>query len=219
MKTYLAAILGVIVLLIVAGSAFASPVAQLVTDPSTVVWNYYVDWGSHPTLGTSLSPMNATSNGGMDVTVSDFGVFLLMTQGQSGNGGNFTNGDNIIEDPFDADSIVVSFATPVYSGGAQMMSNGLGAFTGYIKAYDSSNNLLGSFSEAGNANYNADDSAIFIGVKSLTADIAKLEFSTNSGRGGVMINRLEMQAVPEPGSLCALATGLGSLAFFVRKRK
>jgi hypothetical protein len=68
-----------------------------------------------------------------------------------------------------------------------------------------------------------DGTAIFIGVQSATANIARVDFSTNAGGGGTAINQVQLLTtpavpVPEPTSLLALVAGLGSLGAFLRKR-
>jgi hypothetical protein len=75
--------------------------------------------------------------------------------------------------------------------------------------------VLGSWTKAGTASSNGDNSAIFIGIRSDSTDINKIVFSLDDGGNGSTsdfgINRFDFNAgpaaaVPEPASLTLLAS-------------
>jgi hypothetical protein len=78
--------------------------------------------------------------------------------------------------------------------------------------------VLGSWTKAGTASSDGDNSAIFIGIRSDSTDINKIVFSLDDGGNGSTsdfgINRFDFNAgpaaaVPEPATLTLL--GLGAL--------
>ena len=92
-------------------------------------------------------------------------------------------------------------------------------FTAFISAFDSDNNLLGSFSAPGTSSLNLDNSALFLGVKSDTANIARLVLSTSENNRPLAINKLRLATVPEPspaGTIYVLGTVL--LIFSVKRK-
>jgi hypothetical protein len=213
---------GAIALLAIAGTAHAD--ISFITDKSSVAWGDYVDWGAVATAGSATTPYAAVSNNGLSATVSDTNGFYGAVQPYSWDG-NFSLGDNVLYTLHASDPIIVKFATPVFGGGAQIESTLRGDFIGTVSAYDSDNSLLGTFSLPGASVSSQDGTAIFIGIGSTDQDISELQFSSTNDLAGFGINRLQLatvavipQAVPEPGSLLALAMGVGSMGAFLRKR-
>jgi len=99
------------------------------------------------------------------------------------------------------------------------MPNGYGTFTAEIQAFDKNGNLLGSFTEAGNATSAADNSAIFIGIYDSSPEIASIKIGM-SGSYNFLINKFDFvttsTAVPEPASL--IMAGIAATATFAFMR-
>ena len=162
--------------------------------------NDYYDWG---TLGPGTTVNNSstvTSHLGKSATISQAsasGTFQILKQSLTPNtwspgtgwNGNFVPGDNVLSTNSTGGSITITFANPVHGALTQIQRNAFGDFTAILTAYDVSNDTLGNFSLAGLSTSNADNSAIFIGVKDSTASIAKLTFSV-TGNEYFSINRL-----------------------------
>ncbi|MEH2326843.1 MAG: hypothetical protein V7K32_25425 [Nostoc sp.] len=114
----------------------------------------------------------------------------------------------------------ISFAQPVYGAGTQIavdISN-LEVET-FINAFDSSNNLLGSFSVLGTSSLALDNSAVFLGVRSDTANISRLVFSSSAPQYGLAINQVSIVAAPEPSlTLAILAFGISGAVLKLRQR-
>ena len=108
--------------------------------------------------------------------------------------------------------LTLTFADPVFGAGAQLAAGGVFNFIGTISAFDSEDNLLGSFSAAGTSSLALDNSALFFGVIDEQPRISKLEFKSSIPNGPFGINQLSLvtdlipdqTAVPEPASLIAL---------------
>ena len=163
--------------------------------------NDYYDWG---TLGPGTTVNNlstVTSNLGKSATISQAsasGTFQILKQSLTPNtltgtgwNGNFTPGDNVLSTNSTGGPITITFTNPVHGALTQIQRNTFGDFTANLTAYSVNNNTyntLGNFSLAGLSTSNADNSAIFIGVKDSTASIAKLTFSV-TGNEYFSINR------------------------------
>lgn len=151
--------------------------------------NDYYDWGTLGGNETTIgNPSTVTSNLGKSATISQSGgSFQILKQSLTrgtwspgtGWNGNFHPGDNLLWTNESNGPITITFANPVFGALTQIQGNSSfgNFFTANLTAYDVSNNSLGTFSLAGLSTSNADNSAIFIGVKDSTASIAKLTFS------------------------------------------
>lgn len=199
--------------------AHAAP--QLVTSRPALGGTDFLDWGTVGADGVDLgSSFHTTSHGGVGIDVSDNHSFILFEQG-NGFGGNFAPGDQVLTNEHSGPD-TISFNTSVSAVGFQIQDVFGGNFTATLSAYDSSNNLLGSFNENGLSTIGAgDNSAIFLGVKDSSADIAKIVFNTPSGWFG--INRMDLTPgppVPETSSILGLGSMvcLGGLLLIRRKR-
>jgi hypothetical protein len=122
--------------------------------------------------------------------------------------------------------ISLSFgATSVSAGGAQIATI-YGAFTAKVQAFDANGKSLASFTETGNCTNSADNSAIFIGISSSSANIHEIALSVtkasyNLGKGDVTINKFDFRTSPlaaavptvrQPGSGLNLAPLASSLS-------
>ena len=210
-----------ILVLLLASSAQSVPVE--VNSRVALGGNDFIDWGTLGPQNTVLqSPFPVNSTGGISAVVSQTGnltgnpIFQRIDQ-SSGWSGNFAPGDALIWNQENADHVFVQFSIPVAGVGAQVQSNFFGNFTMALEVFDSGNNLLGSFSENGNSNANADNSAIFLGALNDTANIDHINYILSGIGGGFAMNQLDLVTdgqlapIPEPGTILLLATSLTGL--------
>lgn len=160
----------------------------------------------------------------------------LLTFGSGGEGqrrdqgvgwyGNFAPGDELLWTGSTDGPMTFTFLNgfTVSGVGTQIETDSPGDFTAFIQAYDAENQLIASFSEDGNSNYNNDGSAIFIGLANVPG-IAKVVFSVTSCSadcGDFAVNQLDVvpTEVPEISSILLLGSGLGMIAgtLLVRSR-
>jgi hypothetical protein len=157
-----------------------------ITDRAALGRNDVIDWADLGPAGTTVSnPFTISSVGGMVTDVSKpapQGAFQVYYQTTGGWLGNFAAGDAVLWSQGDAGPIALEFAAPVEGAGAQLQMDSFGAFTGVVTAYDSGGNPLGEFSLDGEViGDTGDGSAIFLGVRSDSADIARVEFWLEDG--------------------------------------
>lgn len=108
--------------------------------------------------------------------------------------------------------LTLTFPEPVFGVGTQVAAGGTTeSYAVTISAFDSSDQLLGSFDTTGSSSEALDDSAVFVGVIADEATIAKLELSTALPTAPLGINQLSLlgtergASVPEPSLLLGLA--------------
>jgi hypothetical protein len=167
-------------------------------------------------------------------TATDAGLYLTVVGGpfqrldqSSGWGGNFSPGDALLFNTGHG-PVVLSFTQPyVTAVGTQIAAWAFGPFTARIEALDSANNVLASFTFAGDATAAADGSAPFVGIRS-DEPFARARFSldwASDDPASFAINRVDVEhgavIVPEPGSLvlAGLGAGLAACGWDWRRRR
>ena len=200
-------------------TAHASQALTLVTDRTALDANETLDWSVLGPQFTSVdSPLTAPASGGTQVTGSlPSGSFQRRDQSSSWSG-NFASGEALLWNLGNG-PMQFSFSNALRGGGAQIQNNFFGPFTAVIEAFNSGGTSLGSVTRAGDSTGAGDGSAIFIGLLSDQADIARITFNVN-GSNSFAINNLSLNttatAIPTPALLPGLI-GLGVAA--LRKRK
>ena len=133
-----------------------------------------------------------------------------------------------------AGSLTINFSSPVLSAGFQISSRALADFTATLKAYDSQNNLLGTYSIVANGlgglcaglgtlspNPTPCNDAPFLGyLGSTIPQISRLVVSTND-TSGMFLDTFYIQdvyVVPEPSMVLLFGGGLCVLAVLKRRR-
>lgn len=207
-----------------------------VTQQDNFGQNDVLDWS---TLGVQFpfkvlpNSFSATSSKGLKVNVdipkSNIpGVtppLLFQTLPSPGIPTNFAAGDVLLFTGLNLTTfpavgnpgpLSLTFLQPVQPVGTQIAVDDTFNFIASISAFDSDNNLLGSFSAPGTSSLNLDNSALFLGVKSDTANITRLVFSTSENNRAFAINRLRITTVPEPSS-CLVILAVGAMGAFLIK--
>jgi hypothetical protein len=191
---------------------------QLVTTRAGLGATDSIDWGQlGPESTTPPNPFTVTSTGGITTVVSKALSTPFARQDQSSLWmGNFAPGDRLLwTNNFTSTTnnpIMLNFGPMgVFGGGAQIQADFHGDFVARVTAFDAGGNLLATFTDAGNSNTSADNSAIFLGVLSTAADIYRIALSLDSADadtiGDFALNRFDLTAgaaVPEPGTLALL---------------
>lgn len=132
-------------------------------------------------------------------------------------------------------SLTINFSAPILSAGFMISSKTLANFTATLQAYDTSNNLLGTYSIVANGlgglcaglgnlqtgNPQPCNDAPFLGFlgKNPQAQIGSLVVSTND-TNGMFLDTLfvqDSQAVPEPSVIFLMGSGLCVIGLFRRR--
>ncbi len=217
-------------LVICSNGAWAGTVTG-VTSAAALGADDFIDWGQIGPEGTTVTtPSVYLSNNGQVGLFGSVGGGDLMNLVQgSGWNGNFNPGDNLLWNQGNNENIAIQpFTAPLYGFGANIEADFYGPFTATVTAYDLSFNVIGIFSENGDANTNGDGSAIFIGLKDTKKEIAFASFDVVDSYGNAFgedfaINTLLLnttgQGIPEPGSVAMLVgMGLTGASLLTRKR-
>lgn len=119
--------------------------------------------------------------------------------------------------------ITIDFATPVTGAGTQIAVDDTLSFTANIAAFDDEGNLLNNFSVPGTSSVSLDNSALFLGVVSQEANIARLVYSSSVPNRAIGINTISISngtAIPESSNLFGLLIiATSSIYFFASKSK
>jgi hypothetical protein len=187
--------------LLACGAAQAAEVSSL-TNATTYEFGSSNYFGSGPqTVAPGITWTSAANN-------SVYGY--TGTYGFAGN--SFWSGLSMIGTNSGTAAMKISFADAV-SGVGMFMNYAPGYGTAVVDAYDSSNNLLDSYTLTfGNSAVNGGQ---FVGFQESSATISYLTMS-GAYIGGAY---LEVSAVPEASNLALLIAGLGLVGVVARRRK
>lgn len=118
--------------------------------------------------------------------------------------------------------ITIDFTTPVTGAGTQIAVDDTLSFIANIAAFDSEGNLLNNFSVPGTSSVSLDNSALFLGVVSEEAEIARLVYSSSISNRAIGINTISISngtAIPESSHLFGLLiVATSSIYYFANKR-
>ncbi len=209
-------------------SIFSSPgqsqaATMMITSRAGLVSSDYFDWsgfGSNFTDVPSPSGPLFSHNGNLQVTatINQSNYSQVRLQGDLWLG-NFAPGDYVLYTTEFGTGMVLNFNIPIMGAGAQLQPNYMGNFTARIEAFGSTGNSLGAFMLDGSSTSDADNSAMFLGIRSDSADIAKISYSIFfPGNRAFGVNRLDVaSAIPEPAAMLLLGSGLVGFVAFGRK--
>lgn len=209
----------------------------LVQDRNSLRSNDQIEWSN---LGKVLNPFapnpgdflpysfSATSSNGLgvNVNISSAGGNItppFVFQNNPPVQTNFAPGDFLLFTGFsptviptgNPNPLTIVFDKNVKAVGTQIAASGSENinYQVFVSAFDDANNLLGTFSAPGISSGARDNSAVFLGVISDTANIKSLVFRTSSPQRGFGINTVSIATVNEPstglGLLILAALGLG----------
>jgi hypothetical protein len=188
-----------------------------------------VDWGVFGPDGTVITTPDSRSVGGITIGVSSSeGILKRYNEGSSFIG-NFAPGDHLLGDAgSQSDSFIVRFGSPVKGFGTQVEAHYItGPYNGSIDVYSATNTLLYTALFSGIRTSAEDNTAPFVGVTSDLANISYATFIIDQSfdpnlpprSGPLLINRLDVLAVPEPSPAALLAMALmGFFAFGFRRK-
>ncbi|HMD99802.1 MAG TPA: PEP-CTERM sorting domain-containing protein [Terriglobia bacterium] len=209
------------------GNARASIIGT--TDPTqfTDPVDWCVQYGcSGQQLATPQPWSSVAGNTGLVGLVGTQQGFYVLQQDVTW-GGNFAdhmgliyNGSAFGNTPTD---IAATFDQGLYGAGAWIQSDYYGPFTATIDLFDSSYQLLGSFTTSGTSN-NAPGTALFIGGYISTPDVWAVQFDatgTGPSEPDFAIGTMNLDTtspVPEPSTLVLLGPSLLGWLAFARRR-
>ena len=218
-KNFLLALVGAAVAAF--GTANPSQAFSVVTSRSALGVNDTLDWRALGSAGNSVSsPFTVSSASGNKITGSTPSNLLERRDQGNGWNGNFAPGDALLWTRDKPGPLQLNFSQAVRGVGTQVQVDSFSLFTAVIEAFNSSGTSLGSFTLAGNSTNADDNSAIFIGVLSDNADIARLLLNVQ-GNNDFAVNQVSFNTtggtpIPTPALLPGLiGLGMGVL----RKRK
>ena len=191
----------------------------LVQERTSLQSNDRISWSS---LGKVLNPLAPNTEGFLTNSFSAQSSNGLGTTVEIPNAGgditppfifqnnpevqtNFAPGDFILFTGFsptiiptgNPNRLTIVFERGVRAAGTQIAASGSENidYEVFISAFDDANNNLGTFSSPGISSGARDDSAVFLGVQSNTANIKRLVFWTSSPERGFGINTVSITTV------------------------
>ena len=177
-----------------------------------------------------FGPRASTTHAGLPFSVMLVDGKLTRQNEGSAWHGNFARGDFLLSTGaarfFPEGPISITFLTGLSAIGAQIQTRDyLADFDGVISVYNNTHVLLESYTRHdGHSNNKEDNSAIFLGITRSTADIFRVEFTTNLPTLEFALNQVDLIAgvpagpVPEPSGLPMLALALLGSTLLMRRR-
>jgi hypothetical protein len=218
--------------LVLAGGAcvYCSEAKALTLVPSRADLDagYYVDWsqfGVPNTLAGNPSTANTSQSTNVEVSKLVGGTFQRRNQNMlpgagPGWAGNFAPGDPLLwtnNSTNTINTLTLKLPAGILGVGTQIQANQTGDFSAEIEAFDAGSMSLGSFTLSGKSTTDANNTALFIGVRNPTpiASVALRLLTASSLRGSYAINQVNFSAnftpdpptVPAPLPLVGAATG------------
>ena len=223
----------------------------LITDRSRLRANDRLDFSSLGKVFNPLAPsttpdsflpntFSATSDNGLELNLdiptsndpASTPPFIFQTTSLPvGIPTNFADGDfllftgadlSLFPSPGNPGPLTIDLATPVTGAGTQIAVDDTPSFTAFLSAFDDGGNLLGSFSLPGTSSGALDNSALFLGVISESANIARLVYSTNASNRAIGINTVSIstRTIPEPAALFGLlVVATSGISWFSRSQQ
>jgi hypothetical protein len=205
------------------------PSYVLVTSRTALAGTDSVNWGTAGPAGTIVAnPFTILSTSARSVSVSKTQVdsFQVLEEMPCCTGtawaGNFARGDMVLwTHDFGSKStnpITLNFGTTaVAAGGAQIQEDYFpGDFTAQVQALDASGNVLASFTERGKSTSAEDNSAMFIGISSTSANIFQIALSLTNAHAGTVgdfaINKFDFRTSPLAATPAAAAPAVSQSA-------
>ena len=210
------------------GTAFAGVTGT--TDPTQ--FNDTVDWCQFGCTGAAFpSPSAFTSALGNTGVVGNVGTLQPWYNLEDPNSwnGNFPPGMGLVYNGAAFGNTPTGIATQldegVYGVGAWIQANFYGSFTATITLFDSSDQVIGTYSANGVANPGAPPLTLFIGALDTSADVWAAQFDVSNTAGGgedFAIGTLGLattpaQGTPEPSTLMLLGSAIGFVGVIRRK--
>lgn len=178
---------------------------SLAATRAEVAANATINWADAGANNADIpgNPFAITSSSGTSYLVrkATTGTFKRLNQG-AGWAGNFAPGDPLVIHAYSDGPVIIEAANTdgVFSAaGLQIQPNQEVPFVATIRAYDVNGVLIGNFTVNGNSNAIADNSAIFVGVKSTVENIHSISVDTDTSNfgGDFAINNVSIQSTAQ----------------------